>query len=177
MRSHLSLVNQKVSFASATLSLLENATEIGGGNSSLVQKALCESVLLHLYTAFHFYLRELADNNGIKNPAAIDSLPALVAGLNQLGKSPSEVVELQDLVAYQRGWLNSFLMQYERIFKSPAKKVEKKSFGTENFIELIDLTEQQEELLDMALNISSLQHWLNEFKSLVLRQRETGAEY
>lgn len=177
MHSHLSLVNQKFGFATAALSLLENTTEGGEEKLSLVQQAIQESVLLHLYTAFHFYLRELADNNGIKSAETIDSLQALVVVLNQLGKSPSEVVELQDLVAHRRGWLNSFLKQYERVFQSPPKQIEKKSFGTENFIEVIDLTEQQEETLDEALNIDSLKYWLNEFKSLVLRQRETGAEY
>ena len=177
MHSHLSLVNQKLGFATVTLSPLENLTEMEAGKLSLVQKATCESVLLHLYTAFHFYLRELAESNGIKNPETIDSLQALVTALNQLERQPSEVIELQDLAAYQGGWLNSFLRQYEGVFKSPPKETEKKSFGTENFIELVDLTEQQEESLDKALNIGSLKYWLNEFKSLVLRQRETGAEY
>lgn len=177
MHSHLSLVNQKLGFATATLSLLENLTEIDEGKLSLIQKATCESALLHLYTAFHFYLRELGESNGIKNPAIIDSLPALVTALNQLERHPSEVIELQDLAAYQGGWLNTFLEQYEKVFKSPPKKTEKKSFGAENFIELVDLTEQQEESLEKALNIGSLKCWLNEFKSLVLRQRETGAEH
>lgn len=177
MRTHLSLVNQKAGFATAALTLLKNNAESGEGKLSLVQQAIHESVLLHLYTAFHFYLRELADNNGIKNSEAIDSLQALAVALNQLGKSPSEVVELQDLAAQRGSWLNSFLRQYEGIFQSPPKKIEKKSFGAENFIEVVDLTGQQEESLDKALNVDSLRYWLNEFKSLVLRQRETGAEY
>lgn len=172
MRSHLSLVNQKVSFASAALSLLESGPD-ARERKPLVHKALCESVLLHLYTAFHFYLRELAGSNGIKNPETIDSLSSLVGVLNQSGKHPSEVIELQDLATHQGSWLNSFLAQYEDVFKSPPMPIEKKSFGTENFIELVDVTGQQVKSLDIDL----LQYWLSEFKSLVLRQRETGAEY
>lgn len=177
MHTHLSLVNQKMGFATAILAVVDDiSAEVATSKQKLRQQATCESVLLHLYTAFHFYLRELAENNGIKNPENISSLQTLVTALDQLGKQPSEVIELQDLVVRDSSWLNMLLQQHEHIFKSPPKKIEKKAFGTESMIELVDLT-RIDESPNTELGPALLKAWIAEFKALILRQRETGAEY
>ncbi len=172
MSNHLSLVNQKFGFATAALSLSDDFSD---SNQQFQRQALYEASLLHLYTAFHFYLRELAENNGVKNLEAISSLKQLYSSLHELGRCPSEVVELQELEAQEGSWLRDFLQYHLQIFKSPSKKVEKKAFGAENFIELVDLS--LIESAHKALNSELLINWIGEFKALVLRQRQTGAEY
>ncbi|QEY15091.1 hypothetical protein D0C16_03370 [Cellvibrio sp. KY-GH-1] len=132
--------------------------------------------MLHLYTAFHFYQRELAELNGIKMPELIDSMDSLVNGLNQLGKQPSEVLELQSICAEKGSWLNQLLNQYKLIFISPPKAVEKKAFVQEGMIELVDVSQDTIEV-NAELDLKILAEWLNEFKALILRHRETGAEY
>ncbi|WP_039913778.1 DUF6586 family protein [Cellvibrio mixtus] len=174
MSNHLSLVNQKLGFATAILFLADNASDATAGQQ-FQRQAAYESSLLHLYTAFHFYLRELAENNGIKNPETINSLGELSSSLHELGKCPSEVVELQELENREGSWLRDVLRYHLQVFKSPPKKIEKKAFGAENFIEVVDLT--QVEPVHTALNSELLKNWIGEFKTMVLRQRQTGAEY
>ncbi len=174
MRTHLSLVNQKLGFASTLLLLAADSELISVG--SLRCRAIQESILLHLYTAFHFYQRELAELNGIKMPELIGSMDSLVNGLNQLGKQPSEVLELQSICAEKGSWLNQLLNQYKLIFISPPKAVEKKAFVQEGMIELVDVSQDAIEV-NAELDLKILAEWLNEFKALILRHRETGAEY
>ncbi len=174
MRTHLSLVNQKLGFASTLLLLAADSELISVG--SLRCRAIQESILLHLYTAFHFYQRELAELNGIKMPELIGSMDSLVNGLNQLGKQPSEVLELQSICAEKGSWLNQLLNHYKLIFISPPKAVEKKAFVQEGMIELVDVSQDAIEV-NAELDLKILAEWLNEFKALILRHRETGAEY
>lgn len=174
MRTHLSLVNQKLGFASAMLLLASDSETIPIG--SLRFRAIQESILLHLYTAFHFYQRELAEANGIKMPELIDSLDSLVNALNQLGKQPSEVLELQSLCSQEGSWLSQLLNHHKLLFISPPKTVEKKAFVQEGMIELVELSLGACEV-NAELDIKILAEWVKEFKALILRQRETGAEY
>ncbi len=174
MSTHLSLVNQKLGFASAMLLLASNPEVAPTG--SLRCRAIQESVLIHLYSAFHFYLRELAEANGIKMPELISSLDSLINAVDQLGKHPSEVVELQSLYKQEGSWLSRLLNYYQLLFESPAKKKEKKAFVQEGMIELVELS-QDEPQAKTELDTKMLAEWAAEFKSLVVRQRETGAEY
>lgn len=176
MHSYIALVNQKIGFATALLSLSETLMDKVSNKQKLQQQALYEAVVLHLYTAFHFYLRELAENNNIKKPEVITSIAALVDALDQLGKNPSEVAELKRLTECPESWLSKLLEYRDAVFKSPIKKIEKKAFETEKLIELIDLT-QDEKPISIELDSILLTCWLDEFKTLVVRQRETGAEY
>jgi hypothetical protein len=175
MHIHLSLVNQKLAFATAMLSIADGFSVEPARKQKLQLQACYEAVLLHTFSAFHFYLRELAENNRVKNPDAIDSLRTLIEALKQLDKSPSEVNEL-DVLANQSGsWLSSLLLQHAMIFQSPAKQPEKKSFGNDSLIEIIDLGQQHTHSVE--LNSALLNEWIDAFKTLILRQRETGAEY
>lgn len=176
MNSHLSLVNQKFGFANSILSFLDDLPEIESSRQKIQRQALCESVLHHIYVAFHFYLRELAENNGVKNADAIETLQSLVSALSQLGKSPSEVLELQDIANDKDSWLRALLGLHDQILKSPPRKVEKKAFGSENLIELIEL-DQKENFILTDIDPRLLKTWVEKFKVLVMRQRETGAEY
>ncbi|HTF98756.1 MAG TPA: DUF6586 family protein [Cellvibrio sp.] len=176
MRTHLSLVNQKLGFASTLLLLAKNFPETESGLKKTQKQACCEASVSFLYVAYHFYLRELAENNRVKNFQAINSIEALGEMLSQIGSSPSEVNEVQDLVNDNGSWLSQMLMQYTSVFTSPLHKKEKKAFGNDNLIELIELG-QTDEASSQVFEVDVIEGWLVKFRALIARQRETGAEY
>ena len=179
MRTHLSLVNQKLGFASTLLLLAKNFPETESGLKKTQKQACCEASVSFLYVAYHFYLRELAENNRVKNFQAINSIEALVEMLSQIGSSSSEVNELQDLVNDNGSWLSQMLVQYTSVFTSPLHKKEKKAFGNDNLIELIELIElgQTDEASSQVFEVDVIEGWLVKFRALIARHRETGAEY
>lgn len=175
--SNFSLVNQKLAFAKSLLDLV-NQSPMQAGTSAhrLQQEALLSSVLLQLVVAFHFYLREVADRVHLKNSGAIESLQDLKLACEQYDRSALEVDELLNLSQAPGGWLAEITRYKILLFSSPQKQKEKKSFGTENQIAFIDLTGIEEERA-VALTAAMLEQWLAEFRQLVLRHRDTGAEF
>jgi hypothetical protein len=172
MISHLSLVNQKLGFARAILSSIELGVN-GGGKQALLRQAQCEAALIHLYNAYHFYLRELAESNGVKHPATVSSLKTLIEALAELEKHPNEAAELENLSAKTGSWLNRMRAGYESIYKSPPTAPKQKSFRSDNLINVVDVALEPDEKPDF----DSLKSWLDEFTALILRQRQTSAEY
>tara|TARA_R100000656_G_scaffold20550_1_gene18410 strand:+ start:267 stop:800 length:534 start_codon:yes stop_codon:yes gene_type:complete len=174
--SHLSLVNQKLAFAGATIGLLNNSLGEPKGMRKLESQALADAVVFHLIVALHFYLRELAEHHQIKKPSVIRSIQDLISSLQQVDKVSSESSELLALSQLSDSWLSQLTQYHDHIFKSPEKPREKKAFGQENLIALVELTEAQgQELPDLTVEL--LTSWLESFGTLVTRQRETIAEY
>lgn len=138
-------------------------------------QAYGESVLLHLYSAYHFYLRELAENNAVKNPSSINDLNGLTDALTELDRRPSELAELHQLLAHPDSWLTELLRAHARVFASPAKKTQQKVNSSDNLIATIELSSTEPEPSELRLEM--LSEWLKQFGELVARQRETGAEY
>ncbi len=170
--SHLSLVNQKLAYASAIIRLLNEHP----ARQPLEQQALVDAAVFHLAMGLHFYLRELAEHHRIKNLSVINSVQDLVAALQQSDSTSSESSELLSLTETNETWLNQLSGHYAQLSKSPEKPKEKKAFGQENLIELVELTEADETPL-LKLTPELLASWLESFRALVLRQRDTSAEY
>lgn len=174
--SHLSLVNQKLAYADSIINLL-NATSAEPTAAQRLQfQALGDAAVFHLVTALHFYLRELAEHHRIKNPSAINTVQDLVTGLHQLDKASSESSELFELAETTDTWLNQLMHYHGQVSQSPKKPKEKKAFGQENQVELIELTEADSQA-ELQLTPDILASWLDCFRALVMRQRETSAEY
>lgn len=176
MRTHLSLVNQKLGFAAALISLAKSFPDDSIGIRKTQRQACYEASVFQLYAAYHFYLRELADNNRIKNPEYIKSIDALCDALSQSGNSPSEANELRELIKDEKSWLSQVLVQYSHVFASPSRKKEKKAFGNDNLIDIVEL-DQIAETSAQAFEFDVIEEWLIEFRALIARQRETSAEY
>lgn len=170
--SYLSLTNQKLAYAQAIIRNLESPT----AKQKLESCALYDAAVFHLAVALHFYLRELAEHGGIKNLAAINSIEDLVKALQQINRSSAEVAELYRLQGTANNWLHDLTGYYDQVFQSPEKPKEKKSFVQENRIELIELSDTDRQT-QLELTPKLLSSWLNEFRALVTRQRETNAEY
>lgn len=171
--SHLSLVNQKLALANSLIANLNGAWE---KSTSLERKALADAAVFHLAMAVHFYTRELAELQRIKNLSSINSLENLATALEQMDKSSSEASELLMLLHTTDTWLNQLIGYYKQLFQSPEKPKEKKAFGSESAIEFIELTEV-ESVAPLQLTPEHLVAWLDNFRALIKRQRETGAEY
>ncbi len=174
MNTHFSLVNQKLSYAASLLRIdLPELNQRKG--LRFQQAAILEATILHLYSAYQFYLRELAENNGVKNPGQITSFRSLRDELAKTQTLSADLMELENLLADSTSWLACALSYYQAIFKSPVKPVEKKTFiKNEALIVLVEETVAEE---SEQLNSELVKSWLSEFQSLILRQRETGAEY
>jgi hypothetical protein len=126
--------------------------------------------------ALHFYLRELAEHHRIKNLSAINSLQDLDAALHQMDRTSSESSELFELAQKRETWLNQLMRYYDQLSQSPEKPKEKKAFGQENRINLIELAEEESQA-SPQVTPELLASWLDSFRALVIRQRETSAEY
>src|SRR6187551_1258570 len=141
--SHLSLVNQKLAYAGSVISLLNPTLAEPKAAQRLQQQALGDAAVFHLAMALHFYLRELAEHHRIKNLSALNSVQDLLAALQQVDRASSESSELLELTQTTGTWLNQLTNYYDWIAQSPEKPKEKKAFGQENRIELVELTEME----------------------------------
>ena len=170
--SHLSLVNQKLAYAGAIIRQLTESPP----PKTLERQALVDAAVFHLAMGLHFYLRELAEHHRIKNLSAIYSVQDLISALQQSESTSSESSELLSLAQTNSTWLYNLTGYYTRLSQSPEKPKEKKAFGQENLIELIELTEVDEPPPE-KLTPELLASWLDSFRALIVRQRGTSAEY
>lgn len=174
--SHLSLVNQKLAYASSIIRILSASFIESKTAQKLDQQALGDAAVFHLAMAVHFYLRELAEYHHIKNLSDVNSVQDLTVALQQADRVSSESSELLSLAQTNGSWLSQLMRHYNQLSTSPEKPKEKKAFGHENLIELVELTEV-DELPLLLLTPELLSSWLDNFRDLIIRQRETGAEY
>lgn len=174
--SHLSLVNQKLAYAGAVIALLSTPDANLQTGHKLKQQALGDAAAFHLAIAVHFYLRELAERYHIKHLSAIHTVQDLAAVLQQADRVSSESSELILLAETNGAWLNQLTQYYDHIFKSPEKPKEKKAFGNENLIELVELA-AFDDIPSLQITPALLTSWLDNLRALIIRQRETSAEY
>lgn len=175
--SNFSLVNQKLAFTRSLCALArDGASRSATSAQQLQHNALLSSCALQLLQAFHFYLREIADRAYLKSSGSINSLDELELLLSQNDKFPSDVVELRDLSRQAGSWLEQLLCYSLTSLQSPQKNKEKKSFPQENLIMAVEITAIEERQL-VPLTVSTIEWWLENFRALVLRQRDTSAEF
>lgn len=171
--SHLSLVNQKLAYASSLITLMTTSNYTG---SKLQQQALADAAVFHLSMAMKFYMRELAEHHHIKDVSAINSAQDLVEVLQREDRLSAESSELLSLAQTNGTWLNQLTHYYDQLSKSPEKPKEKKAFGNENLIQLVELSES-DDWVSLQITPELLTAWLDNFRILIIRQRETSAEY
>lgn len=177
--SNFSLVNQKLAFAKALCALADEASlssSISHSALRLRQDALLSSCALQLSLVFHFYLREIADRSYLKNSGAITSLDELEQSLAQSDKYPSEIVELRELASQSGSWLEQLLRYTQAARQSPRKEKEQKSFLQDNLILTVDITAADDEQ-SLSLTLEMVEFWAEAFRDMVLRQRDTSAEF
>ncbi len=172
--SHLPLVNQKFANASALLKIASGVQDACGASRAIERRATLESAVLQMHLAYIFYLRELAENYGLKGYRQLGDVNALVVALESAGRSAGEAAELQHLQAKNGGWLEGLMSAQAALVASPAAPAPRKSFEEQASIDLIDVTHVPDLVV---VDLVSVNEWLAEFRALVLRQRETSLEY
>lgn len=173
--SHLSIVNQKFVHAGTLLGLASTLKSPTSTSQRLQLRALLDSTILHLGLAYVFYLRELGENYRIKNLDQIDLTSQLVSALAGANKSPSEAQELISLEQDVQSWLHHMLSAHAALRRSPEPEKVKKAFPVDGLISIVDISDSAEPV--SAAGVGEITAWLTEFRALVLRQRDTSAEF
>lgn len=174
--TNFSLVNQALAFANTLQVMASEVADPSTSAGKLRQDALLTSSAFHLGRAFHFYLREIAERCLLKNAAAIDSLGELEQLLVQAGRHSQDMEELLALAREQDSWLSRLQRHAKEFMQSPPEEQEKKAFPQNNLIHAVDLTAVDEKAV-LVLTPNLVCDWQEAFRSLVLRQRDTSAEF
>ena len=133
------------------------------------RNALLEGGAFHLICAYQHYLREIAENYGLKNVITLRNEVDLTSAFEVALKFPVEAQELSDLRKNPESWLSQLTAYYDSLWRVPTVAERQES---ENLIKLVSTDEAAPEV---TLNL--MHSWQRDFTSLVLRQRETSAEF
>lgn len=169
MNPFLPAVNQKLYFCSLLLRQIDPKLPPAVGAAANLQLALCQSALFQLEAAYRLYLREVASTYRHRAAETIVSVEALIAAMESIGKSPSEVWELANLEANKESWLAKMLCAHDRLFQVLSQ--EAASVASPIAVVQIDQVEDK-----LELSAELLAGWLDDFRALIERQREQMVE-
>lgn len=174
---HLVRVNKAIQSAQA---LIDIGQEVQEPDSSLKKRVLAESVLRQFGLAITLYFRELAENYDLKTISDINTLNDLCVRFERSNKSIAEAQEFRDLSIIQNSWFNVITELCANLQDSLDGTPPAKSFITEgiihsNRIEVVDITNTDQKMPEIDLNL--LKTWLEEFKLIIFRHRQTSIEY
>jgi len=132
--------------------------------------ALLEGAAFHLICAYQHYLREIAETYGLKNVVVLRSEDDLIGAFQAAKKYPVEAEELVTLRKDAKSWLVQLQSYYDSLWRLP---VVNENRDADNLINLVNV--DSVDLIDVDLG--GVQGWQRDFTALVLRQRETSAEF
>jgi len=161
----LTRVNQKLMQAK---SLIQGVDE--ESLSPVHCNALLEGSAFHLMCAYQHYLREIAETYGLKNIITMRSEVDLISAFESAKKYPAEAQELHALRKDRLSWLSQLQAYYDSLWRMP---VLVDIQHTENLINLVNT----DDLIIPGVNLSVIVGWHKDFTELVIRQRETSAEF
>lgn len=172
--TYLQAVNQKLAFARALLKALDTDMLPANAGERLRQQALEEAVLFQLVGGYRHYLRELAQNYGVREPQPIATENDLQAALAAIGKMPNEASELSLMRSEPNSWVSRMQRRYEACWQLPAGPAEavREAQVSPGLIQVAQIDEPAD-----ALDGELLRRWLEAFQAMVERHRETSAEY
>jgi hypothetical protein len=132
--------------------------------------ALLEGAAFHLICAYQHYLREIAETYGLKNLMMLGSEDDLIGAFEAAKKYPAEAEELVALRKDAKSWLVQLQGYYDSLWRPPVVSDNRDS---DNLITLIDINAADVPVVDLGVVLG----WQSDFAALVLRQRETSAEF
>lgn len=138
--------------------------------SPVHRNALLEGAAFHLICAYQHYLREIAETYGLKNIIALRSEADLINAFEAAKKYPAEAQELNDLRKEPGSWLTQLQTYYDSLWRIPVIADVQQS---ENLISLVNTDDAAYPNVDLSVILG----WQGDFTALVLRQRETSAEF
>ena len=161
----LTRVNQKLMQAQQLLQVVDL-----NSLTPIHRNALLEGAAFHLMCAYQHYLREIAETYSLKNVVSLRSEGDLIGAFEAAKKYPAEAEELVTLRKDVKSWLVQLQAYYDSLWRLP---VVNENRDSDNLISLVDM--DSVDLIDIDLGV--IQGWQRDFMSLVLRQRETSAEF
>lgn len=160
----LTRVNQKLGQAKLLLS--------GASEETLTpvhRNSLMEATAFHLICAYQHYIREIAETYGLKHAINLQNESDLFKAFEAAKKHPAEAEELVALRQDAHSWLTRLQIYYDSLWQVP------KTANLQSSEELISLVDVDKVVAPVDLD--SLRVWHSEFVTLVMRQRETSAEF
>jgi hypothetical protein len=166
----LTRVNQKLAQAKVLLSDVvdESLTPIH-------RNSIMEAAAFHLVSAYQHYLRELTEIYGLKHAMGVRTELDLIKAFEAAIKHPAEAEELLVLRGDKNSWLTQLQNYYDSLWQPPQSA--ELSVNEESSDQLIRVVNVDVVTDVPPVNIEVIKHWHAEFVALVLRQRETSAEF
>lgn len=161
----LTRVNQKLMQAKVLLQHEDQAAFVPVQLNSRM-----EAAAFHLVCAYQHYLREITETYGVKNIVGLRNEEDLVKAFESAKKYPSEARELMSLRTTPASWLSQLHAYYDSLWRTP---VISEAQSSENLIAVYDPDADHLPMISLDL----ITEWHHEFVALVLRQRETSAEF
>ena len=160
----LTRVNQKLAQAKSLISGVDQDTL-----KPVHLNSILEATAFHLVCAYQHYIREIAETYGLKNAIGLQNEADLINAFEAAKKHPAEAEELAGLRQNSHSWLAQLQSYYDSLWQLPRPI---NSQATDELISLVDLDKSI-----VSVTLGAVQQWHAEFVALVLRQRETSAEF
>jgi len=173
MSVYISRTNQKLYFARLHMDQLRAAESGSGWSKHALIESFNESVLFHLASAYRAFLGEIAEVYRVAPEQAVD-LAALEAMLDQQGLETPEVGELKQLSCGE-AWLANMLAAYQACWT--AEDREHAEHGEHHSLSEIHVVQVNPDHAEDKDVILQLDEWLNSFRALIERLRESMKEW
>jgi hypothetical protein len=169
-----SLVNQKLAFSQALLSMASGIDSACRGSERLQRRALIDAAVAQLACAHRHYLRELVESCGVKPMQSMETEEGINEHLANLGKNSVEIEELLQLRRQRTSWLGRVLNCYGDQWSMPLPIPKVQPITDASLINVIEICDEPE---SAVVTLDEVEVWHQLFKELVQRQREISAEY
>lgn len=166
----LTRVNQKLAQAKVLLSSVDEESL-----TPIHRNSLMEAAAFHLVSAYQHYLRELTETYGLKHAVGVRNELDLLKAFHAASKHPAEAEELSALRDDPNSWLAQLHGYYDSLWQSPKQLNAKDSEKVDDNLIVSVSLDFVTELPPVSLEV--IKQWHAEFVALVLRQRETSAEF
>ncbi|MDH2436098.1 hypothetical protein QCD60_26560 [Pokkaliibacter sp. MBI-7] len=169
---YASRTNKKLYFARLHLDALVQAGNSTSWDKHALIESFHESVLFHLYGAYHAFLREIAQ--GYKLPAEqVRSALDLHDLLEQRGYEGPEYAYIQQLLGESDSWLSMLIAEYQGCWRAVDKAATDQPSSSSE-IHIVQLSANHAE---DGYRYEQLATWLQALKALVEQGREQLAEW
>ncbi|MBT5577391.1 MAG: hypothetical protein HN817_07780 [Porticoccaceae bacterium] len=172
---YLSAVNQKLLFAKQLLAMTASIklSARAGLKDSHQVSAICQSVALQLYQAWHWHLLDIASNYKLPDPQLATGADKLVSLLEQAGKCPAEATEMQNLADDKSSWAVELFSAHAGLYELPS--IRKAEMDADRLPMIAVGTVDERNSVDWRLETA--ENWLAQMQELVERQRDMMVEF
>ncbi len=170
---YISRTNQKLYFSQLHLDRLKSALDSSDWSKHVLIESYNESILFHLACGYRSFLREIAEVYRLEG-SKIETVEQLADGLAEQGLEAPEVKELMCLEEGD-GWLVQLLRAYDACWQAEGRD---QAISTpHSSLSEIHVVQVNPDHTEEDQVIAQLEQWLNAFRELVGRHRESMVEW